>query len=122
MLKHVSITVCGEEEEDLIDLMSKRHGHMSKYPDDILEKVPYKKSFDRLTWKERRRQMDLMSEHILNCCVDQPQLRKYGIGYLRGNEYLTVTVLNFLDGVKEKNPEGTAGESFSDGRRSTATC
>ena len=100
-IKKVHISVGGEAVEDMIDL-TKITGHISKYPMDILYMLPYKKAFNELKMKERRRRTDKLALNILFFCIDRALLRRYGVEYLHGNKSLALSVLNFIDGMKER--------------------
>ena len=100
-IKRISIVV-GNDANDVIDF-SKRNGKTTKYVEDVLHKADiYRKAFNELEMREKRNRIDDISKTILACCVDKKLLSNEGMKYLRQNEVLAVTIVNLLDGIKER--------------------
>ena len=59
----------------------------------------YKKTYETLTTRERKRRIQFFTKELLAACVDKDLLRKMGRNYFLENKDLAIASLNLLDGV-----------------------
>ena len=65
----------------------------------LKEARKYKKTYEELTTRERKRRINLVTKELLACCVDKKLLHEMGINYFLGNKDLAIAALNLLDGI-----------------------
>ena len=77
-----------------------RVGHRTSFPSDVLkEGKKFRKTYNNLTTKERKRRIVTHTKELLAGCVDKELLCKMGMDYFVGNKELAIAALNILDGV-----------------------